>query len=66
MDTEVRPKVDILLVSDIQARTWLARPENAAVKPLFVWNTVHDFTYLNKKWASAVPAIAASYRKLRR
>jgi polar amino acid transport system substrate-binding protein len=59
-------RVDVLLVSDVQAKTWLALPENAAAFPLFQWHHLSTYTFLHKKWASAVPKIAASYKKLRK
>ncbi|HUX37047.1 MAG TPA: hypothetical protein VMV44_04025 [Rectinemataceae bacterium] len=58
-------RVDVLVVSDIQARSWLARPKYASIHPIFVLSTVTDYTYLNKKWADIVPAIAASYKKFK-
>jgi polar amino acid transport system substrate-binding protein len=57
-------RIDVLLVSDKQASTWLSRPENASVYPLFTLLNLSTYTFLNKKWAEAVPKIAASYKKL--
>ena len=59
-------RVDVFIVSDIQARSWLKLPEYASIRPLFVLSTVTDYTYLNKKWADIVPVIAASYKKLKK
>jgi polar amino acid transport system substrate-binding protein len=59
-------RFDVLLVSDMQAKTWLARPENASVRRLFDWLNLSTYTFLNKKWADAVPRISASYAKLRK
>ncbi len=57
-------RADVLIVSDLQARSWLSKAENAAVHPVFTLLRLSTYTFLNKKWAEAVPKIAASYKKL--